>query len=196
MRDTVPRVTRYFELHTRAHLQAWAQTDERGVGYEDWLRACRTPVYMQARYPDIPASVAFPKQALIKRFGDWFTNSIAWMLALALDEGVDRLSVYGVELKHQGEYEEEYPCVAYFVGLARGMGIPVEIPAVSLLCKAPQLYGYDEPTAHAHLFPRTQMRGLSGEPSQALLSDLALRAAWLRSLNLQPGDPIPDLVSA
>jgi hypothetical protein len=44
------------------------------------------PVFVWKPKPEWPTAVAFPKDAIIERFGRYFTNSIAWITAHALME--------------------------------------------------------------------------------------------------------------
>lgn len=182
MQDHAPRVTRYYEIHSRDELAAWAAWDPRGPKYLTWLREKDdTPIYMIEPGPDVPGSLLYPTEAAIGQFGWYFTTSIGWMFAHALMEDVRHISVYGVELQHDTEYGPELPGATYFVGLARGMGVQVDIAPESRFCKTPRLYGSNRPTPDAHLFGKTRICGLSGEPTKELLDDLAKRAAWAQA---------------
>lgn len=151
----VPRVTRTFELH---HLQNMG--NRRNPQYEEWLKKGKVPTYMWQTNPDWPAVVAYPREDIMGLFGTYWTNSISWMLALAIAELSDvytmpdgrairlakpgaELSMFGVDMAADSEYADQRRNVEYYVGIARGMGIPVFIPDTSDICKAGSVYGID-----------------------------------------------------
>ncbi len=109
----------------------------------DWhvagLRMSKVPVYMLDKQDDIPMSVQYP----MKEIGDlvgrtrqgtpYLESSIAYMLALAIYEKVDRVAIFGVDLHCETEYAYQRPNLEYLIGLARGKGIKVYIPPQSTL---------------------------------------------------------------
>ena len=135
------RVGRWFEMHRpeaiRAYRSEW--------GYMGKLSSLPCPVYMCEAMPEIPNSLTYPLDAMLELFGGYFTNSIAYMLAMAIADGYEEIHLYGVEMSASSEYILERPSVEYFVGLARGFGIRVVIPEISTLSRGYWLYGYDEP---------------------------------------------------
>lgn len=151
----VPRVDRSFELHDLGELMT-----RRNPGYHEHLKTTKVPTYMWERHEEWPASVAMPKDELIRTFGTYFTNSVSWMVALAIYELTQEVELpngqkarvplpgseiclFGIDMAHQTEYAAQRPSVEYFVGLARGMGIPVHIPDNSDICKSLSLYGIE-----------------------------------------------------
>ncbi|KKN82076.1 hypothetical protein LCGC14_0313430 [marine sediment metagenome] len=139
----IPRWTRWFELHRREIYEA-----DKGRTHEhiQKLQAMTVPVYMQQHWEDIPQSVVYPLTEIIHRYGDpeqpYLTNSISYMIALAMMEGFEEIGVFGVDMAHDTEYQSQRPSCEYYIGYARGMGIKVTIPAQSDLLKAAFLYGY------------------------------------------------------
>lgn len=102
------RADRWFEIHSR---NSPSKNTEEHIG---WLKQAPIPVYMWEHYDDIPSSVRFPKEEIVnwlreKGFNGarYFTNSISWMIALALYEGFEEVHVYGVDMATDSEY-----CVA------------------------------------------------------------------------------------
>jgi hypothetical protein len=134
------RPSRWFEMHRpdaiRAYRPEW--------GYLAKLASLPCPVYMCEAMPEIPNSRTYPLDQMISLYGGYFTNSVAYMLAMAISEGYEEIHLYGVEMSVSSEYILERPSVEYFVGLARGMGIKVYIPEISTLNHGYWLYGYDE----------------------------------------------------
>lgn len=157
----IPRATRWFEIHeitatsdgTRLRR---GETHFRGqpVGQYlaqmgEWAQKQNCPVYMQQAWPEVPTVVAYPIAAVLQRFGGYFTNSISWMLALALLEGFDVVHVYGVDMAVDSEYHHQRPSCEYFLGLAVGLGVDVYVPPSADLLKARFLYGFQEPQKRA-----------------------------------------------
>lgn len=93
----VPRWDRWFELHSRAVYEA---DKTRVSDHVQKLMGMTCPVYMHQRWDDIPGSVPYPLDAIIQRFGNYFTNTISYMLALAIMEGFTEIGVYGVDMCH------------------------------------------------------------------------------------------------
>ena len=102
------------------------------------------PIYMQKKEPDIPSSVEFPKEEIMRVFGRYFTNSISWEIALAIYEGFGTIYLYGVDMAQDSEYSFERPSVEYFLGWARGRGINLVIPEKSDLLKTLYLYPFED----------------------------------------------------
>lgn len=149
----VPRTDRIFQIHHPRHLVA-PHHGQDGQEQVEFLRTTEIPVYMQEHYEDIPASVRFPIEELSLAFGvnrpdgsvepGYWTNSISFMIALAIHEGFEEIHVYGVDMAVGTEYEHQRPSCEYFIGIARGRGIKVVLPAESDLLKARFIYGYQE----------------------------------------------------
>ena len=77
---------------------------------------------MQKAWKEVPTSMVYPLDAMLKKFGDYFTNSISWMLALAIHEGFEEIHVYGVDMAVDTEYHHQRPSCEYFLGLAKRDG--------------------------------------------------------------------------
>ncbi len=133
-----PRHDVWFELHSRAELERLNIQV-----YIEWLKMLPL-VYMQNAEPDIPGSVAYPKDAMVARFGSqFFTSSIAWMLALAIARLPPAIGVWGVDGATHDEYHRERPGIVHFIELARVLGIEVIIPEGCKLLQPGVLYGYE-----------------------------------------------------
>lgn len=113
-----------------------------------------------------PTAQEFPRDAVTDKLGRYFTNSISWMIAHALMEGVTELGVYGVDMATGGEYAAQRPSCEYMLGIARGMGIEVHLPKESDLLKLSALYGAEDDSAlHAKMLERK--KELTGRLQQA-----------------------------
>lgn len=145
------------------HLSRWYEihgVDERPDGspgfryteplYWEWLRTLECPVYMQKVEPEVPASVEFPKDELVKVFGKRFGGTSNWVTAHAIYESVtedkiDVIAPFGVDLvvdfeRRAGERE----CQQFLMGWAAGLGITVEAFDVLI---TERMYGYEEDLA-------------------------------------------------
>ena len=117
-----------------------------------WLAAQPFPVFMWEefipKYPMITNAVPYPRQVIMDTFGDYFTNTVSWMVALAILQQFPRIAIYGIDMAQsvgdQPEYQWQRPSVEFFLGWARGAGIELEIPRTSDLLKTPFLYGLED----------------------------------------------------
>lgn len=152
--DPTPVVNRLFEIHAN-----WR--DFHGEGSEDagfhhrWLMGQKVPVYMNEVHDDIPTSVRYPLEDVTALIGKtakgnpYLESSIAYMMALAMLEYTQtkepmKIGIWGVDLTAGTEYSYQRPNMEYLIGMARGMGIKVIIPAVSALLSSElgKLYGH------------------------------------------------------
>lgn len=149
--ELVGKASRWFQIH---HRHSYDQTVIRDHSHHAWLGAQRDfPIYMQQRWPDIPLSVVFPKDELVEHFGNYFTNSISWMIALAIWEEFEEVHIYGVDMATDSEYAYERPSVEFFLGWFKGKGDqgPNQPPKTRLilpekcdLLKSMWLYPFDD----------------------------------------------------
>ncbi len=141
------RWDRHIEIHPIANFR----DNEKRKTYWDWLckePAGQRPIYMQEVVKEIPAAVLYPKSKAVEVFGTYFNNTVSWMIALALLEGVKELGIFGVDMACDGvgensEYAHQRPSCEYMIGIAIGRGVPVTVPDQADLLKARRLYGFD-----------------------------------------------------
>lgn len=138
----IEHATRWFQIHSRKSYDH-AIRDHK---HSEWLGLQRAfPIYMQDIEEDIPMSCKFPMKSVMSGCeSDYFTNSISWMIALAIYEEFKEIHIYGVDMAQADEYVEQRPSVEYFIGLARGRGIKVYFPDNCDLCKAFWLYPFED----------------------------------------------------
>jgi len=138
----VTRTDRIFELHD------WDTIVKEG--HVQSLQASKAPVYLQDVRPEIPSSVRYPIEAMTERYKlpntdtPYFTNTASYMIALAIEEGVTELQLFGLDMTHDTEYGSQRPSCEFFLGVAMGRGIRVVIHRLSDLCKTAFLYGYED----------------------------------------------------
>lgn len=131
------RYDKWFQLHKR---EVW-ENNEKDPNHLAVLKAMECPIYMQTTHEDIPNSVAYPLNEMIEKYGEVFGGTIAYMFALALEQGFRTIELYGVELSKHTEYAHQKPSLFYFMGIAKERGIKVVIPEESKL-DMKILYGY------------------------------------------------------
>jgi hypothetical protein len=133
------RVDRYFDLHP----WKWI-TGKKVPGYVEWLTSIKTPVYMQRKFPAVPASVRYPKERILSEYRRYFTSQAAWMMALALSEGVTHLGFFGIHYALDEEHKKQRAGCEYWMGVCEGRGVQLVLPPGSPLLRQPGwLYGYE-----------------------------------------------------
>lgn len=137
----VDRFHRWFEIHGRAYLEK----EEDGRKHTNDLKKFHIPIYMQQRHEDIPASVMFPADEIVRVLGrDYFTCCPAWMIGQALAMGYESIHMVGVDMAQDGEYVTQRPACEYWLGRAEGAGCDVAVPDLSDLLHCTGRYGYED----------------------------------------------------
>lgn len=133
------RCDEFFELHRWN--QPWLTNE-----YRRFLAEFKGErVHMIDALPEVPKSVAYPRDEMVRQFGKYFfTSTPAWMLAMAITLKPDEIGLWGIDMATKDEYAEQKPGCLHFLELAQERGIKVTLPAESdLHCPAP-LYGFCE----------------------------------------------------
>ncbi len=150
VKEDVKRMDVCFEMHPKRYWGQQAVTER--------LKEFGGPVYMQDHFDEIPNSKAYPRDKIKKKYhldcmGDnlYVTNTIVYMLLLALEEGYTDISIYGVHMAHNTEYAYQRASCSWVLGIIHGWileGKPYKlfIPEESQLLTAEYEYGFDEPT--------------------------------------------------
>jgi hypothetical protein len=197
------RVSRWFDLHPldkmffRAQGQKVAQYDVpagfflRPQGHLEWLRAQTIPVYVQdAAALGSPSALTFPKAAIEAKFGQHFASSPAWMIGLALLEGVTELHIYGIHLATEWEYLKQKPNMTFLLGLAAGLGVKVVLPKGCPLLKESHQYAYETDPDVPKVAAQRRLQALQAQREQVKASiprkwyqrrdpNTASRLSWL-----------------
>ena len=179
-----PRTDRFFELHR------WEPptVGKPGTGapwfspeYCAWL-AGHPHVVMTEKVPAVPNSHRLPREELIAKYSAyWFTSSLTWMFAMALEVGATTIAFFGVDMAATEEYGYQRAACQYFIQLARSRGIEVIIPPESDLDIPPPLYGVGE-WDHATIKLTARKRELDHRLAQAnqQFENAKLEATFLR----------------
>lgn len=102
------------------------------------------PIYLLEPHPDVPASVAFPRQWVQDTLKtSRFTVSVDWMFGLALCEGFERIVLNGIGTRFEPDYQFAHKGIEYWIGRAEGMGVDVVIEGPSCYTEPAKVYGYE-----------------------------------------------------
>lgn len=124
------------------------------------MRNSKVPIYVAKKWSDVPNTVEYPINEVLEYFKPikYFMNSMAYMIALAIMEGYQRIETYGIDLRYFGDlgnklnypdnWLDETHCGAFWAGVAMGRGIEFVTTKRSSLMKPvrpgdPNLYGYE-----------------------------------------------------
>ena len=146
----------YFDLHRpecfRTERKGWNEH------YYTWLKTLQTPIFMQKDWPDIPASVRYPLERIEAEFRSTATgrlvatNHAAYMIALAMTEGVEQIALCGCQYSAESEHGVQRESLVYWMGRFEQAGGRLVVPQPNNLLRVPQgLYGYDSHDAHGKL---------------------------------------------
>jgi len=174
----IPRWDRWFELHDPEYHK---ETNE---DHYKWLMdGDDKPLYMLETHPDSKRSLAFPRREVQAMFGTLFndnpvfhywTNSVSWLIGMAIHEGATEIGIYGCDMAQASEYGEQRPSCEFMVGVAIGRGVKVTVPGESDLMKTRKLYGYETHNSEMYVKIRTRdlelqhrMQAAQGELSES-----------------------------
>ena len=108
-------------------------------------------IYMQEADEQVPCSTPYPLDEVCDgidnlRYKDEpvmpFKSTVAYAIALALYEGYEQIDLYGIEMEHSSEYHSQQPNFAFWVGVAVGRGVKVNLHCSRGLFDGP-LYAYE-----------------------------------------------------
>ena len=91
----------------------------------------------------IPLRIPFPMDEMPVKY---FTSTIAYMVAYAVYKEATEIEMYGCPLLAKEEYNEQRPCIEFWIGYAMGKGIKVTVhKPTNILTAKPHmgLYGYE-----------------------------------------------------
>jgi len=198
---------RWYEVHDLDWLQRRPGIVKQG--YPDWLQKDHgRPIYVPQVDQRIVNGHRYPLEKVVERFGRrlpdgkpvvYFQSTIDWMLAHVLHEYVEEaertgkkpdweLHVLGVDMALGTEYAYQRPSAEYWIGIALGMGIGVNVPDRADLLKIRYVYGLDtyDPVAKKmqarHEELDQQLQAASNAEAQARDRKMMVRGA-LEALN-------------
>ena len=124
--EEIKRFTAWFQIHPRPDFEA---NNNPIYGNLKFLQTCGIPLYMEQVWADMPSSVKYPREEIVKSLGyDYFTSTMAYMLALAIYQGYEEIRIYGIDMAAETEYFHERPCFEFWLGIAHSRGISLVMP--------------------------------------------------------------------
>lgn len=92
-------------------------------------------VYAREVWPDMPGVTKLDVDGIAERLGiDYFTSTVAYMVAHAIDEGVDAIDFWGCyHWEGMAEYTQQKPCLEAWCGYAIARGIAVRFLGGTML---------------------------------------------------------------
>lgn len=114
-------------------------------GWLGWAIENQPKCYLQEPHSELKNSEAYPLERITAHFGRYFTSSASLMVAAAVDAGASEIQVFGIDMITSSEYVRQRPCFEYIVGVARGMGVKVDIADGSPVLQCKWIYGYERP---------------------------------------------------
>lgn len=187
----IPRYDRWFQLHTaneveRRHFESVESRDNWETHLE-CLKQMTCPVYLQEYHPEIPHSIKYPLEDILAHFGRcfvepdhaaYFTNSVSYMIALAIYEGFEELHIYGVDMATSfidNEYSHQRPSCEFWLGMAAGRGMKLHIPKETDLLKTRFLYGYEDEKKHTF---ETKIQTLQSDIAKKKAQAITQQRQW------------------
>jgi hypothetical protein len=133
------RIDTFFELHSRT-LDPTVFSPE----YIKFLaQAPRT--FVVQPWPELPRAELYPFDAMIEKYGPfWFSSSVSWMFALAIEERATEIGLWGIDMAAREEYVAQRHACQWWIEKAQSLGIKVTLPIESDLNKPFPLYGLCE----------------------------------------------------
>jgi hypothetical protein len=139
---TAPRVDAWFELHS---------LDRKWVpGNEPYISVLQKHprVYVAVEDERLPNGIIYPKDQILAKYPEFhhtfFSSSVAWMMALAIEQKPDEIGLWGIDMAAGEEYEYQRPGCHYWMGVAEELGINIVVPPQSDIVELHPLYAFKE----------------------------------------------------
>lgn len=138
----LPRIDAWFELHSLD--RKWV------AGNEPYIQVLQqhSRVYIAVPDPRLPNGIIYPRDMILSKYPQkhqtFFSSSVAWMLALAIEQRPDEIGMWGIDMAAGDEYEYQRPGCHYFMGIAEELGIKLVVPPQSDIMELHPMYAYKE----------------------------------------------------
>lgn len=135
------RWDRLFEIHRKWNMDSSLWDHDHKEYFED-LKAVKMPQDVVSTMPiGGAANLVIDRDALFTKYGAiWFSSSLAYMLAWALEQKPKEIGIWGVEMESHEEYVVQFAGCRHFIDLARALGIKVTMPDSCMLMREPHAY--------------------------------------------------------
>ena len=98
---------------------------------EQIIKKCndeKIPMVSAYPYPSAETLEPYPIHEIVDGLGsDYFSNTIAYMIAYAIYTGVESIDLWGVNQATHSEYMYHKGCVEFWIGMAVGMGVNIAV---------------------------------------------------------------------
>lgn len=124
-----PKVTHTFHMHD---MEEYYNDSIRGSSTRLCIKYANDnpdmEFYTLFHWDRIPHSKEYPLQEIVNHFGIcYFNSTLDFMVAHAIYSGATELSFYGVNMTQKEEYISQKPGVEFWIGVALGKGIKVNL---------------------------------------------------------------------
>lgn len=141
----LPRVDAWFEVHSLRRKLLQQKTNR---PFWEVLKA-HPRVYVNYNDPEraalLPDSIAYPIDQMLAKYGRWFfTSSLAYMLAMAIEQKPEQIGLWGVDMSAAEEYGYQRAGCHFFIREAERAGIHIIAPPESDILHPVPLYGFKE----------------------------------------------------
>lgn len=122
----------------------WCKAGTYELPASRWTNGKPNRIVMQDDNEDVPGCIRFPIEAIEAAHGKiYLTSTLAHMLSYAIKYLTDLpIELYGFEAESNTEYAVQRPCIEYWVGYGRGLGMSIQAPGSHLLTG--RHYGYED----------------------------------------------------
>lgn len=162
----------------------------------EWLQESHgKPIYMQDADPRVPDSVRFPLEDALALTGfDYFAATFAYMAALAVLQGYERVDIHGIELS-ASEYQYQAECWRYWVGFLKGrLGAENVVLHSGLNLFESLRYGYDGNFAFGVDYFAQRVTLLTNQWESAAANTKNIKKAIERAAEKKEYEKVQDLI--
>lgn len=185
VRDGKPYFARAFELHCMEYFTEEGRTP----AFFEWIKAPPIPVYVMPTLDVEHKCEIYPVNKALELLGrPYFTNTLTWMIALAIISGAKEIAVLGADMATDSEYGDQRPNVEHVLGIAMGRGIKVRVPEQSTLLHGEFLYGLEPPPEQSDDYAKfltERIETLEKEKEEQHIRHLMTAGALLEAKGLQ-----------
>lgn len=126
-----PKSDKHFDLHnTNCFPEAYNY-------YIEYLKTRGKQAILTGIDERFPEATIFPKDEILSKYEEkFFTSSIAWFLAYAIELQPKKIGLWGIDLSCRFEYIKQRPPVLELIRIAKNKGIEIVLPKDSPLLRS------------------------------------------------------------
>lgn len=108
---------------------------------DKWRRTRKIPDDVMAKFGTFATATIVPRADLEEKYGRaWFSSSISWLQAEAIEAGASDVGMWGIDLESGEEYIAQYLGCRHFIDVCRLTGINIHLPTGCALAREPRPY--------------------------------------------------------